>query len=110
MVPTMKYWKTFWPVSPPLLRYFFHLATGMSVVLEAEPPLKGLSKDAVAEVTVRFCTARAVADAARRAGNWARAVERTSALAVVLRAGMVERRDVADGRQRAWEVDGVALG
>lgn len=100
--PTMKYWKTLLPVSPVLERYFFQAAVGMLVVLWAEPPLKGLSKEAwgvADDEEGRICTAVA---AARTAGNCERMAFRASELADLVSAGMVvERRGGGVGWIRA---------
>jgi hypothetical protein len=61
MEPTMKYWNTLGPVSPPLLRY----AANEGILVESLEPLKGLSnEDAEA---LRVCSAVQPAFAT---GNW----------------------------------------
>jgi hypothetical protein len=67
-LPTMKYWKSLPVSSPAELLYLPKL--GILVVFSLLPtPLKGLSKDEVAETseTLRFCTATQAG--ARTAGN-----------------------------------------
>lgn len=69
IVPTMKYWNTFKPDSPPLFLYFAKL--GILVVAWALPaPLKGESKedDVDTSDTERLWVCRAEQEA-RTAGN-----------------------------------------
>lgn len=62
MVPTMKYWKTLGPVSPPLFLY----AANEGILVESGLPLKGLSNEEAE--ALRVC--RAVQPAARATGIW----------------------------------------
>lgn len=91
IVPTMKYWKTLLPVSPPLVLYFLKL--GIFVVSLPDMPLKGLSNDEVLETseTLRRCWV-ATATAARAVdGNCWRA-HRARVPAVAVRADMMGAR------------------
>lgn len=62
IVPTMKYWKTLGPVSPPLFLY----AANEGILVVSGPPLKGLSNEEAE--ALRVCMA--VHPAARATGNW----------------------------------------
>jgi hypothetical protein len=82
MVPTIKYWNTFGPVSPPLFRY----AAKLGILVESVLPLKGLSnEDAEA---LRVCMA--VQPAARATGMLWAVHERAMARVVLARAGIVD--------------------
>lgn len=80
IVPTMKYWNTFGPVSPPLFLY----AAKDGILVDSAEALKGLSND---DEALRVC--RAV-QPARTAGIWWAVHERASARVVLARAGIVD--------------------
>jgi hypothetical protein len=82
MVPTMKYWKTLGPVSPPLFLY----AANEGILVVSGPPLKGLSNEEAE--ALRVC--RAVVPAARATGIWWAVHERAMARVVLARAGIVD--------------------
>jgi hypothetical protein len=81
MLPTMKYWKTLGPVSPPLLLY----AANDGILVVSAAPLKGLSNDEAE--ALRVC--RAV-QPALATGNWWAVHERAIARVVLARAGIVD--------------------
>jgi hypothetical protein len=81
MVPTMKYWNTLGPVSPPLLLY----ASNEGILVESLEPLKGLSNEEAE--ALRVC--RAV-QPALATGNWWAVHERAIARVVLARAGIVD--------------------
>ena len=88
MVPTMKYWNTLFPVSPPLDRYLAN--EGIDVVFWLDPiPLKGESKDDDPDTaaTLRRCWTTE-AEARMAEGSCCRAQLRARAPAVFVRAGM----------------------
>lgn len=89
MVPTIKYWKTLFPVSPPLVLYFLKL--GILVVSLPPIPLKGLSNDEVLETSemLRRCCVAAATAARAVDGNCWRA-HRARVPAVAVRADMME--------------------
>jgi hypothetical protein len=81
MVPTMKYWNTLGPVSPPLLLY----AANEGILVESLEPLKGLSNEEAE--ALRVCSA---VQPARATGNWWAVHERAIARVVLARAGIVD--------------------
>tara|TARA_R110002003_G_scaffold58_7_gene5180 strand:- start:10015 stop:10506 length:492 start_codon:yes stop_codon:yes gene_type:complete len=81
MVPTMKYWNTLGPVSPPLFLY----AANEGILVVSGEPLKGLSNDEAE--ALRVCSA---VQPARATGNWWAVHERAIARVVLARAGIVD--------------------
>jgi hypothetical protein len=92
-VPTIKYWNTLGPVSPPLFLY----AANDGILVESGVLLKGLSNDDAE--ALRDCTA---VQPARATGRECAVHERAIARVLVARAGMVR----ADG---AWCGRGVGV-
>jgi hypothetical protein len=88
MEPTMKYWNTLGPVSPPLLRY----AANEGILVESLEPLKGLSNEEAE--ALRVCSA---VQPALATGNWWAVHERAIARVVWARAGIVDAVRVGGG-------------
>ena len=88
MVPTIKYWKTLGPVSPPLLLY----AANDGILVESGEPLKGLSNEEAE--ALRLCMA---VQPARATGMWWAVHERAIARVVLARAGIVDADAEVDG-------------
>jgi hypothetical protein len=90
MVPTMKYWKTLAPCSPPLFRY----AAKEGILVESGLLLKGLSNDDAEALRIWMAEAPALAT-----GSWWAVHERAIARVVLARAGIVDAgvRVVGDG-------------